>query len=278
MRICGRPGGNPTEDPSRRHRQDLALQSLRMEQSAAYRQKGFKAIERHVLPIRRRSESDRQPGTSGRVRRDARTLDASTADKLTRPAAIVDRLMIALLTGGHVLIESMPGLVKTRSMRRLGSSAALRASSALRISCGGRHRHPYVPADQRADGFPARGDAEPAGAGEHFSAARGTVGPVPDALPLELPGKDDELAVLDPVGPAAAAKGRAAQDSLLGFADGLFVNRRPILARYRRAIPPECGDEGLSRHSRSCCEGEADNGHRRFSKRQRSFPVSTISQ
>ncbi|MEJ8475370.1 AAA family ATPase [Roseibium sp. H3510] len=32
---------------------------------------------------------------------------------------LIERLMIALLTGGHVLIEGAPGLAKTRSVRRL---------------------------------------------------------------------------------------------------------------------------------------------------------------
>ncbi|MGY9050467.1 MAG: AAA family ATPase, partial [Rhodobacterales bacterium] len=33
--------------------------------------------------------------------------------------ALIERLMIALLTGGHILIEGAPGLAKTRSVRRL---------------------------------------------------------------------------------------------------------------------------------------------------------------
>lgn len=37
--------------------------------------------------------------------------------RLIGRAALVDRLMIALLTGGHVLIEGAPGLAKTRAIR-----------------------------------------------------------------------------------------------------------------------------------------------------------------
>lgn len=38
---------------------------------------------------------------------------------LVGQAELIERLMIALLTGGHVLIEGAPGLAKTRSVRRL---------------------------------------------------------------------------------------------------------------------------------------------------------------
>ena len=37
--------------------------------------------------------------------------------RLIGRAALIDRLMIALLTGGHVLIEGAPGLAKTRAIR-----------------------------------------------------------------------------------------------------------------------------------------------------------------
>ncbi|MFP1633850.1 AAA family ATPase [Zhengella sp. ZM62] len=38
-------------------------------------------------------------------------------ERLIGRAALIDRLMIALLTGGHVLIEGAPGLAKTRAVR-----------------------------------------------------------------------------------------------------------------------------------------------------------------
>ncbi|MFZ5962506.1 AAA family ATPase [Thalassococcus sp. BH17M4-6] len=47
-------------------------------------------------------------------------------------AALVERLMIALLTGGHVLIEGAPGLAKTRSVRRLADGVE---GSFARIQC-----------------------------------------------------------------------------------------------------------------------------------------------
>ncbi|QHQ37345.1 AAA domain-containing protein [Algicella marina] len=46
--------------------------------------------------------------------------------------ALVERLMIALLTGGHVLIEGAPGLAKTRSVRRLADGVE---GSFARIQC-----------------------------------------------------------------------------------------------------------------------------------------------
>lgn len=47
-------------------------------------------------------------------------------------SALVERLLIALLTGGHVLIEGAPGLAKTRAVKRL--AAGLDASFA-RVQC-----------------------------------------------------------------------------------------------------------------------------------------------
>lgn len=46
--------------------------------------------------------------------------------------ALVERLMVALLTGGHVLIEGPPGLAKTRAVKRL---AAGLAGSFARVQC-----------------------------------------------------------------------------------------------------------------------------------------------
>ena len=36
-------------------------------------------------------------------------------------SALLDRLMIALLTGGHILLESLPGLAKTTAVTTLAS-------------------------------------------------------------------------------------------------------------------------------------------------------------
>ena len=35
---------------------------------------------------------------------------------------LIERLLIGLLTGGHILIEGAPGLAKTRSVRRLAEA------------------------------------------------------------------------------------------------------------------------------------------------------------
>jgi MoxR-like ATPase len=47
-------------------------------------------------------------------------------------ATLVERLLIALLTGGHVLIEGAPGLAKTRSVRRLADGVE---GTFARIQC-----------------------------------------------------------------------------------------------------------------------------------------------
>lgn len=52
--------------------------------------------------------------------------------RLIGRVSLVERLLIALLTGGHVLIEGVPGLAKTRAVRLLGNG--LEASFA-RIQC-----------------------------------------------------------------------------------------------------------------------------------------------
>lgn len=53
-------------------------------------------------------------------------------DGLIGAGALVERLLIGLLAGGHVLVEGAPGLAKTRAVKRL--SAGLDASFA-RIQC-----------------------------------------------------------------------------------------------------------------------------------------------
>jgi len=49
----------------------------------------------------------------------ARHLITRMQDGLVGQDALIERLIIALLTGGHILIEGAPGLAKTRSVRRL---------------------------------------------------------------------------------------------------------------------------------------------------------------
>ncbi len=54
------------------------------------------------------------------------------ATGLIGASGLVERLLIGLLTGGHLLIEGAPGLAKTRAVKRLaeGSTAPSPASSA----------------------------------------------------------------------------------------------------------------------------------------------------
>ena len=66
--------------------------------------------------------------------RAAKTQDAALAQSITREVAkrvvgqevMVERLLIGLLTGGHILLEGVPGLAKTLAVRTV--------AEALRIS------------------------------------------------------------------------------------------------------------------------------------------------
>lgn len=60
------------------------------------------------------------------------TLAAQVAEGLIGHDVLVERLMIALLAGGHVLIEGPPGLAKTRAVKRLASGLD---GSFARIQC-----------------------------------------------------------------------------------------------------------------------------------------------
>ena len=60
------------------------------------------------------------------------SLQRSVEAGLVGRTALVERLLIALLTGGHLLVEGPPGLAKTRAVKRLASGLA---SSFSRIQC-----------------------------------------------------------------------------------------------------------------------------------------------
>ncbi|MFL1874468.1 AAA family ATPase [Hansschlegelia beijingensis] len=59
-------------------------------------------------------------------------LRSGLEDGLIGVSGLIERLLIGLLTGGHVLVEGAPGLAKTRAVKRL--SSGLEASFA-RIQC-----------------------------------------------------------------------------------------------------------------------------------------------
>lgn len=60
------------------------------------------------------------------------SLAAQVSEGLIGHDTLVERLMIALLAGGHVLIEGPPGLAKTRAVKRLATGLA---GSFARIQC-----------------------------------------------------------------------------------------------------------------------------------------------
>ena len=66
--------------------------------------------------------------------------------------AMLERVMVALLTGGHVLLEGVPGLAKTLTIKTLASvvGAASAVSSSPPTSCHRISRHAGLPARHRA--------------------------------------------------------------------------------------------------------------------------------
>jgi MoxR-like ATPase len=75
------------------------------------------------------AEAAEPPGTP---RERVAALASALQAGLVGHAALVERLMIALLAGGHLLVEGAPGLAKTRAVKRLADG--LEASFA-RIQC-----------------------------------------------------------------------------------------------------------------------------------------------
>lgn len=69
---------------------------------------------------------------AGPLAEAAQTLIRRMEDGLIGQSVLVERLVISLLTGGHVLIEGPPGLAKTRSVRRLSDAVE---GSFARIQC-----------------------------------------------------------------------------------------------------------------------------------------------
>ena len=61
-----------------------------------------------------------------------------------RPTSLVDRLLVGLLTGGHVLLEGVPGLAKTLAVPHAGAGSATQLpphSVHARSAAGRRDRH-----------------------------------------------------------------------------------------------------------------------------------------
>ena len=59
------------------------------------------------------------PDSAGAMAR----LSHAIEERLIGRSPLVERLMIGLLTGGHLLVEGVPGLAKTRSVRLLADVA-----------------------------------------------------------------------------------------------------------------------------------------------------------
>lgn len=63
---------------------------------------------------------------------DLRGLKAHLSARLIGHETLIERLQIALLTGGHLLVEGAPGLAKTRAVKALADSVA---ASFARVQC-----------------------------------------------------------------------------------------------------------------------------------------------
>jgi MoxR-like ATPase len=61
-----------------------------------------------------------------------RDLTAQLSARLVGHERLIERLLIALLTGGHLLVEGAPGLAKTRAVRTLSEAVS---GSTARIQC-----------------------------------------------------------------------------------------------------------------------------------------------
>ena len=54
------------------------------------------------------------------------TLKAEIAKMLVGQEKLMDRMLIALLTGGHILLEGVPGLAKTMAVKTLAQALGLK--------------------------------------------------------------------------------------------------------------------------------------------------------
>ncbi|MGA0531132.1 AAA family ATPase [Hansschlegelia sp. KR7-227] len=84
------------------------------------------------MNVQDKSPTPSEPAADAALRDRVVRLRLGLEEGLIGISGLVERLLIGLLTGGHVLIEGAPGLAKTRAVKRL--SAGLDASFA-RIQC-----------------------------------------------------------------------------------------------------------------------------------------------
>ena len=63
-----------------------------------------------------------QPDIAAQALRAAGAIRAEVAKALIGQSAVIDQVLIALLAGGHVLIEGVPGLGKTLLVRALAKT------------------------------------------------------------------------------------------------------------------------------------------------------------
>ena len=90
----------------------------------------------------RRRGSRRSSARSMSTRRGSRPCATRWRRSSSARPALVDRLLVALLAGGHVLLEGVPGLAKTLSLKTLSGAIArdLPADPVHARHAAGRHR------------------------------------------------------------------------------------------------------------------------------------------
>src|SRR5437016_488079 len=95
----------------------------------AARLAGFRVEDRAVPLASRKEGMTVDPASARRIERAGETL-SRVRDEVARAVvgqkAMVDRLLIGLLTGGHVLLEGVPGLAKTLAVSSLAKALSLK--------------------------------------------------------------------------------------------------------------------------------------------------------
>src|SRR3954470_24021491 len=79
-----------------------------------------------------RAEAPAAAGTDEALRARIHALREGLEHGLIGCTGLVERLLIGLLTGGHLLIEGAPGLAKTRAVKRLSDGLD---GSFARVQC-----------------------------------------------------------------------------------------------------------------------------------------------
>ena len=152
--------------------------------------------------------------------------------------AMLERLLVALLAGGHVLLEGVPGLAKTLTVKTLADAlgGVVQAPAVhARPRAGGPRRHAHLPAGHRrlrhrarpgVLQLPARRRDQPRARQGAVGAARGDAG---------APGHDRPRHA--PRAAAVPRAGDAEPDRVRGHLPAARGAGRPLHVQARRRLP-----------------------------------------